>query len=376
MNELDRRLRAGPLRVKSLFQPDRAASASRRALERRRRRARSLLIAGASCCLLIAALVTWSWPRSQPSELVSAVRAPVLAPSPRSVRFADGSLAEPRGASSTVHAEHQSASEVRVKLRGAARFDVVPNPARSFEVHTASVVVRVLGTAFSIDPDGERSLVRVERGRVQVSWPDGTAILSAGEAGTFPPRLQATQAASASEPAASLPDALASDAEPSAATLPKHKLAARAERSWQTFARRGEYREAYEQLDLRALSDQPSDLLLAADVARLSGHPEAAVAPLERLHARFPKDKRAPVAAFTLGRVLDELGRAAAAAAAFERASALWPEGPLAEDALWRASDALARAGKTVHARELRACYLERFPNGRHARAIRESAPP
>jgi hypothetical protein len=51
----------------------------------------------------------------------------------------------------------------------------------------------------------------------------------------------------------------------------------------------------------RAVADDPADLLAAADVARRSHDPKAAVAPLRRLVEHYPKDPRAPSAAFTLG---------------------------------------------------------------------------
>ena len=89
------------------------------------------------------------------------------------------------------------------------------------------------------------------------------------------------------------------------------------------------------------------DLLLAGDVARLSGHAAAAVAPLSRAVTLHPGDPRAPLAAFTLGRVhLEDLGAPRDAAIAFARARELAPDGPLAEDALAREVEAWSRAGE------------------------------
>jgi transmembrane sensor len=88
---------------------------------------------------------------------------------------------------------------------------------------------------------------------------------------------------------------------------------------------------------------------------------------------RHASDRRAPVAAFTLGRVLlDQLGRAAEAAAAFQSARRLWPGGPLAEDALAREADAWDRAGRPERARALATEYLRAYPQGRHAAAMRK----
>jgi transmembrane sensor len=112
--------------------------------------------------------------------------------------------------------------------------------------------------------------------------------------------------------------------------------------------------------------------MLAADVARLSAHPEEAVKPLRAVCDRHAGDRRAPVAAFTLGRVLlDDLGRPAEAAAAFKKARALWQEGPLAEDALAREADAWDRAGRAEPARAAATEYVERYPQGRHQVSMR-----
>jgi ferric-dicitrate binding protein FerR (iron transport regulator) len=106
------------------------------------------------------------------------------------MRFPDGSVAQLHGAASGLFTEEMSSERVRLRLSGGARFDVVPNRERSFIVANAQVVVRVLGTAFSIDPDGARTRVAVERGRVQVMWRSGATLLSAGEVALFPPESE------------------------------------------------------------------------------------------------------------------------------------------------------------------------------------------
>ena len=89
-----------------------------------------------------------------------------------------------------------------------------------------------------------------------------------------------------------------------------------------------------------------------ADRARLAGRFEEGASLLERLVREHPGDPRAPLAAFSLGRVLlGELGRPADAARAFARARALAPDGPLADDALAREAEAWARAGDPERAR-------------------------
>ncbi len=139
--------------------------------------------------LMLATLcLAWlSWPKPVPVSLALPIPAPELPVPPAAVRYADGSRAQPHGEHSALFTEEESDERVRVRLVGGARFDVVPNKTRSFVVANHQVVVRVLGTAFSVDPEGPRTRVAVERGRVQVIWRSGAAIMSAGETGVFPP---------------------------------------------------------------------------------------------------------------------------------------------------------------------------------------------
>ena len=85
--------------------------------------------------------------------------------------------------------------------------------------------------------------------------------------------------------------------------------------------------------------DAVDELLREADRARGVGRPADALPPLERVVAEHTADARAPLAAFTLGRIYQELHRPREAAAAFSRAASLAPEGPLAADARARAAE-------------------------------------
>jgi transmembrane sensor len=145
--------------------------------------------------------------------------------------------------------------------------------------------------------------------------------------------------------------------------------------SWRALARDGDYDRAYEALQREgagARADQAADLLLEADVARLSRHPAQAVAPLRKLLSSHPGDPRAPLAAFTLGRVLlDDLGRPREAADAFARARAASPGGAMAEDALAREVEAWSRAGEATMARARAEEYVRRHPKGRREKLVR-----
>jgi transmembrane sensor len=375
MIDLEARLQKGPLRVRSLFAPRSSAEVARRVLRRRRRLASIDVLVAAACVVL-----ALSARREPVRPAVVAETAAVL--SSRAVAFADGSSAELADREAELRVEQQSAERVVTSLRGAARFDIVPNARRAFEVRTRDVRVRVLGTRFAVQElAGGQTKISVDRGKVQVEWLGGSRTLVAGDSGVFPPvtappaadrdletALASPEPEVASPPAAREPVAAAPRAPRPEASSP----------SWRDYAGKGDYDRAYADLNQRgkgAVRDEPGDLMLAADVARLSSHPSEAVAPLRKLCDVYPSDKRAPVAAFTLGRVLlDDLGRAAEAAAVFEKARVLWPSGPLAEDALAREIEAWKRAGNAERVRALTDQYLREYPAGRHAAALRKSS--
>jgi transmembrane sensor len=121
-----------------------------------------------------------------------------------------------------------------------------------------------------------------------------------------------------------------------------------------------------------AVGDNPAELLLAADVARLSGHPAQAIPSLERVLAAHAADPRAPLAAFTLGRVnLEELGRPGDAAPAFASVRRLEPRGLLAEDALAREVEAWSRASYDSRAHVAAVEYVRLYPAGHRLKSVR-----
>ncbi len=211
----------------------------------------------------------------------------------------------------------------------------------------------------------------MSRGRVAVEWPGDDAVLEAGEEGSFPP----PEGAIAREPEE--PTAVAELEEP-ADPAPVRRQAERPSSAsppdWRALAERADFHAAFEALAAGAApeADDPSDLMLAADAARLSGHPTEAVDYLREVTARHRGDRRAPLAAFTVGRLLlGELGRPEQAAAAFAETRALDPGGPLAQDALAREVEAWDRAGEHERARTLAEEYLRAYPDGLHAAGVR-----
>lgn len=361
--DLDRRLSEGPLRVAPLWNAEQTERLPQRLLAVRRRRALTRGVAAASAALLLAAGV-WLWsPRiaSLTARAPEMASARVPAASQRDFALPDGSRVNLLDVGSRVEVLEQTVALVRSRLAaGSARFDVRHDPSRMFEVESGDVKVRVLGTAFSMVREGELTRVAVERGAVRVQWTGGEAFLSAGQAGSYPPPRSAPDEGPVSaEPLSDLAGNVAEEAS-----------------GWRKLAKRGNYNDAYKALAptaSKSVRDEPSDLMLAADVARLSRHPGEATRFLARVSDGFPRDKRAPLAAFTLGRVLlEDLGQPGRAADAFRRAQQLAPKGPLASDALAREVDAAQRAGQADRARQLAARYVELYPSGPQAARLRK----
>jgi transmembrane sensor len=355
---------------------------------RSRRRAATLL---AACVALIAASVggVWSLGQSADGAVAVADNATQRTEPDRVVRLADGSRVMPAEGAQVV-VEHVADERIAVRVdRGGADFEVVPGLARRFEVRAGEVTVRVIGTVFRVErlADG-RVAVAVERGHVDVAWAVGHADLFAGDEGTFPrEQPTATETATETETELAATDTAATESaatETATTELENAEAAARRGRgaasagepsSWRALARAERYDEAYAALGgtadrAREVTDAVDDLLLAADVARLSGHPREALPWLEAVERDHASDSRAVLASFTRGRILMEVGRPAEAARQLERVLAMEPDGSLAEDALARAALAHQAAGNGTSAAELAARYLATHPSGRWSRRM------
>jgi len=249
---------------------------------------------------------------------------------------------------------------------GLARFRVRHDPTRVFRVHAGDVEVEDLGTTFDVENKAGMVRVKVTEGSVKVSFPgaDGDArgkvLLEAGESGVYPAVRQVTAPPGGSAEAPPPPS--------SSGDAPSNPPEAVA--TWRELARIGKHKRAYDLVapgNFRDVRDEPGDLLLASDVARLSRHSKDAASLLRRFLANHSRDPRAPSAAFTLGWVLmNELGRPREAAVAFARAEALAPRGNLAEDAVARAVEAWYRAGDLSRAKTEVERYRKTYPQGRH----------
>jgi hypothetical protein len=202
---------------------------------------------------------------------------------------------------------------------GSARFVVAHDAQHPFTVRAGDVLVEDVGTVFTVAFTGDDRLdVSVTEGRVRVSHDGIASSLGAGE------HIE-----------------VAAHAPVVTKTVERARPTPR---------------------------DEVAPLLRAADDARAAGHPESALDPLRRVIAEHPSDSRAGLAAFTLGRVLDELDRPKEAADAFAIARA--HGGPMAADALGREVVARSRAGDQQRALELGNEYLQLYPRGDRAREV------
>ena len=332
-------------------------SLARRVEKRKRNRSVLAAAAGTLAVLLVAFFVF------RPAAAPTVVR--VVEPRTAAlVELQDGSAVTARSNDARVEAVEVGAHAVTLKLEaGAARFSVTPNPTRPFRVLARDVAVTVLGTVFTValEPNGVR--VVVERGRVRVSSALETRELTVGDTALFAAGAVPAEIPSQAPVEPLDLDALPSPPRPTPGT------------SWRALAEEGNYSAALARLGAEgstAVRDTPEDLLLAADVARLGGKPDRAVASLQRVISLHAFDSRAPLAAFTLGRtLLEQLGRPREAAQAFSTARRLDRAGTLTQDALAREVESWSRAGEAQIARERAREYLKLYPNGRRVTAVK-----
>ena len=307
-------------------------------LQARRRNLRKLALGAALASVLLAVFGLRSLRSNAGSVSVASAPAAPQSASVDASRWylTDGSQIVIDGPSTVIQKTLDSRREVAFELTaGGAQFDVARRPERVFRVHAGPITVQVLGTKFAVQRREARSSVSVERGRVLVSWAGGSRELAAGEMGVFPP--------------------------PNPMALPSSE-------------ERSEARKAAPREEELERATGPSELFARADRARAEGQPLRALAPLRAITDQFPSDPRAPMAAFTRGRLLlESLGRPREAATAFAQARRLGARGTLAEDALAREVDALRAASDLRSARERAELYRTLYPKGIRLHAVLRS---
>ncbi len=257
---------------------------------------------------------------------------------------------------------------------GAARFDVNPETERRWTIDAGLAQVVVVGTRFRVERSSDRVEVAVERGTVRVEGhlvPEGRRIVRGGHSIVI--------VRTSGEERLAAGDSDTTSVEPGDAAAPSPRRPT--ERIWRPLARRGAFDEAYDALGKAGVRREThiarsvDDLFLLADVARRSGHPRDAVAPLERIIEHHSSDDRAGLASFTLGRLhLGVLGQPRRARNDFQRSIALGIPPALSEDAHARLVEASARCGDRTGARDAAREYSRRFPGGRLETSVRSWA--
>jgi transmembrane sensor len=341
-----------------------------------------LAFAAAAAVVLIVAVALWLRPGNEPAgplrldsrEVLTAV-ANRQGTEQRLFRLEDDSSLELWPGTSLRAVGNTGERLDLEQSQGRAVFRVQPGGPRRWRIDAGLATVEVVGTVFQIDRRPERLIVSVERGRVRVEsalLESGAQVLNAGD------RLELNEP----EPTRAPDNDIESEQALEAPTLePRPQLDGGSSRAgssrWRQLAVDGDFQGAWDMLGESGLRRETgeartmAELLELADVARRSGHPNEAVAPLERSIEDYPRDRRAAVAAFTLGRVeADALGRHGAAARAFQRCLELDPPEALRETAYARLAEAHAAAGNYAGARAAAREYLRRYPEGRHAEEL------
>lgn len=261
------------------------------------------------------------------------------------IRLADGSTIHPEGAETKIDVVKDVATSIAVVVNhGKGRFKVGARADRTFYVTTSNVRITVYAAEFSVTHSPRGTTVYVERGYLDIEYangPDGfkKRRLNLGESAEFPSQQTAS---------------VGPDTTPKTKAQPRNKLVVRTPTPHQLTV---------------------TELFKKADAARVAQRPADAIKPLTRVVREFSSDQRAALASFMLGRIyLKELNRPRAAAHAFRRAQQLAPNGAMTEDALAREVESWAAAGQSANAKARASIYLERYPNGHRARAMKNYA--
>src|SRR3954469_2490265 len=177
-------------------------------------------------------------------------------PAPPQLAFPDGTTVRATMPATELRgAEDPPARQVVHIARGGARFDLAHVEGRTFRVQLGDVAVEVLGTLFRVEQLGGGVRVTVERGRVRVLRGGEQREVAAGSSLEIAPAAAVIVPPAAARFAAA-PPAVAPAKLPVRVVPPPRRVATAA--------------PAREELS-------PAALLEAADRARRSGHPGAAV---------------------------------------------------------------------------------------------------
>lgn len=259
------------------------------------------------------------------------------------------------------------ASVRRVSARvdqGQVTFDLEPLPSKRWDIDASFAQVQASDARFVVDRSDHALRVQVLRGAVLVyaaELPEGRLRVTEGQTVRVPearraepvlsrPRGQAVKAQLSEAPSAKVPSSSAA-----AVAAPSRTAAPRAPTPAPITA---------------------DALLAAADSAREGRRWSDAHDALTHLVEQFPHDRRVGMAAFTLGKIsLEAQSEPGVAARWFRLALARGVPGMLAEDAVARLVEALAKSGDQAAAVVARDRYLADYPTGRYVRQVQAWAP-
>lgn len=349
------------------------------------RKVRSAALPAVGVLIVACALGAVWWPRETRSSNESVWEGSVVASddAPVGMTLAEGTRikVEPR---SEVKLLRSSSSAVQVRLtRGSARFVVAKRPTRRFSVNVGEVEVIVTGTQFRVvrKPNGTADRVQVEviEGSVEVRRGEGAVTLRAGDQwATIVSREPAVPGESAPAPAEDERDDDADELEASADeseldTEPVGDESSVMEGDDDDGQRTRESPRAKRRRRAREAARDAGQLFDHANLARRVGRLEDAVSMYGELVTKYPRDRRASLAAFELGRLrMDSLRDMRGAVHALERALKLDAHGAFAEDALARLVLAEEARHDLAGCNRARSRYLARYPDGVHAQHVAE----
>jgi TolA-binding protein len=266
----------------------------------------------------------------------------------------------------------ETPSAVRLVLeRGRVDCDVTHREGRSFMVVASGVEVRVIGTHFSVTTEHNdetiRVEVRVDRGVVEVQsagHPEEATRVEAGRSWSRVTKTSALPKPEASSEGPATIGAPASSAQPPAPSDAPAPEASAASNDSATPRSGNPSPSATRPSDARELLEQASGLWR-------EGRVREAAQSYQTLLSTYPRDPRAGLAAFELGRLrMDRLGDLAGAVRALERAVALAPGSSFREDALARLVTAYAGVHNRAGCERTRDQYLREFPAGVRRRSV------
>jgi transmembrane sensor len=319
------------------------------------------VVALAAPALALAAWFVWS-----PSSLPASGAVVESSDTPVAMQLRDGSRLE-LAAQTRLRVLRDQPAAVEVELAdGRASFDVKHVENRAFSVRAGSVAVHVVGTKFEVvkvvRPEGQEIEVSVTRGIVEVERADRGDVrrLTAGEKfSVWIPADNSSAPSPTATPEVTQPQPAHEASAPARTPAPRAHAPAKPA----VVHEHGEHED---------VEDAPA-LFLRANVARRAGRMDDAAEAYAEMLRRFPRDGRAAVSAFELGRIrMDALGDPRGAAQAFSDALRLGRRAQFREDALARLAIASDMMGDLESCRKHRERYLADYPTGVHANSLSE----